>query len=102
MTLETETQYFRGVVCLHCKAHIPVPAVVGRIGHTAPEAGLEDSSQSNSLVFGVRCPACHKEKPYRTSEIVDFEGAPELSTPFARPTSVRRLPQNDQSRAAKA
>ena len=102
MTLETETRHFRGVVCLHCKAPIPVPVVVGGTGRPVPEAGQDDLSQSNSLVFALRCPSCHKEKPYRTREIVDFEGSPEVSTPFARPNSVRTPRQNDQSRAAKA
>jgi hypothetical protein len=97
MTVETERQQFRGVVCLHCKAPIPVPAVVGKTG-----TSLSDSPQANSQVFNVRCPACHKEKPYRTKEIVNFEGTPELRVPRARPASARSFLQGEIGKAAKA
>ena len=78
MTTETEHPTFRGVMCLHCKAPIPVPAIVGCM----QEGESEDAefSQRKSQVFNVRCPSCYKEKPYRTREIVNFEGAPETTT----------------------
>jgi hypothetical protein len=100
MTLDTERQSFRGVVCLHCKAPIPVPAIVRNIQETLlKEAG---ASRENSSVFNVRCPSCHKEKPYRIREIVDFEGAPQPMTPFAQPNSVRPFQLGGATRAAKA
>jgi hypothetical protein len=101
MTMEeTERQQFRGVVCLHCKAPIPVPAVVGST-RVALREGTE-FSQGNSQVFNVRCPACHKEKPYWTREIVNFERTAEITFPFARPASVRMLRQGEIGKAAKA
>jgi hypothetical protein len=99
MTIETERPTFRGVVCLHCKAHIPVPAIVE--SRQAWSNGT-DASQRNSQVFNIRCPECHKEKPYRTSEIVDFEGTPEMGIAPERPSPLRWYPQDGMVRAAKA
>jgi hypothetical protein len=72
MTTETERPIFRGVVCLYCKEPIPVPAIVGSLEEST---GVEtETFQPKSQVFNIRCPSCHKEKPYRTREIVAFEG----------------------------
>ena len=100
MTIETERQTVRGVVCLHCKAPIPVPAIVA----CRQESSSEDmeSSQRKSQVFNLRCPSCHKEKPYRTREIVDFEGTPETAIFQDRPSPLRWYPQDGMTRAAKA
>jgi hypothetical protein len=100
MTIETERPTFRGVVCLHCKAPIPVPAIVA----SRQESSSEDmeSSQRKSQVFNLRCPSCHKEKPYRTREILEFEGTPETVLPQERPSPVRWYPQDGLTRAAKA
>jgi hypothetical protein len=99
MTIETERPTFRGVVCLHCKAPVPVPAIVGN-----PQAAGEEieSSQRKSQVFNLRCPTCHKEKPYRTREILDFEGTPETIMAPEVPTPVRWYAQDGMARAAKA
>jgi hypothetical protein len=100
MTLETERHFFRGVVCLHCKASIPLPAIV-RDFQTAlfHEAG---ESSNRSSVFNLRCPVCHKEKPYRTSEIVSFEGLPMPMAPFAQPAASRSYPLGGTRSTAKA
>src|SRR5712671_4081838 len=56
MTIEeTERQQYRGVVCLHCKAPIPVPSVVG-LTRVAPAEDAE-TPLANSQVFNVRCSA---------------------------------------------
>lgn len=99
MTIETERPTFRGVVCLHCKAPVPVPAIVGNA--QGSNDGIE-SSQRNSQVFNLRCPSCHKEKPYRTREIVDFQGTPETIIAPERQSPVRWYPQDGMVRAAKA
>ena len=101
MTIETENPTFRGVVCLHCKAPIPVPAIVKSMQESTREEAEPTSRKSQ--VFNLRCPSCHKEKPYRTREIVDFEGTPDtLTVPLERPTPVRWYPQDGMTRAAKA
>jgi hypothetical protein len=99
MTTNTETPTFRGVNCLHCKAPIPVPAIV-RSAAASSDAG--DDSQRKSQVFNLRCPYCHKEKPYRTSEIVDFDGTPEEILAEVRPAPVSWYPQRGLARTAKA
>lgn len=99
MTIETERPTFRGVVCLHCKAPVPVPAIVSSL--QAANDGNE-SSPRKSQVFNLRCPSCHKEKPYRTREIVDFDGTPETAMTPERPAPVRWYPQDGLTRAAKA
>ena len=98
MTIETERPTFRGVACLHCKAPIPVPAIVG----SSQEGSNEESSPRKSQVFTIRCPQCHKEKPYRTKEIVDFEGTFESAMRPEPPTPVRWYPSDGLARAAKA
>jgi hypothetical protein len=99
MTIETERPTFRGVVCLHCKAPIPVPSIVGNLQEA--NEGTE-SSQRKSQVFNLRCPSCHKEKPYRTREIVDVEGTPDMVIIPEPVTPVRWFPQDGIARAAKA
>jgi hypothetical protein len=99
MTIETERPTFRGVVCLHCKAPIPVPAIVGSL--QGANEGIE-SSLRKSQVFNLRCPSCQKEKPYRTREIVEFEGTPETAMTPERVAPLRWYPQDGMTRAAKA
>lgn len=101
MTTDTERQTFRGVVCLHCKASIPVPAIVSSLDASASDAG---PSLRKAQVFNLRCPVCHKEKPYRTREIVDFEGTPETATfnEIDRPSPARWYPEDGFAKAAKA
>ncbi len=100
MTIETQHTTFRGVVCLHCKGRIPVPAIVG----CAQASSSEDTEllQRKSQVFNLRCPACHKEKPYRTKEIVNFEGTPQTVVSPDFPAPMRWYPQDGMTRAAKA
>ena len=98
-TIETERPTFRGVVCLHCKASIPVPEIVKTL--QASGSDENDASQRKSQVFNLRCPSCHKEKPYRTREIVEFEGVPEVASFKDRPEPVRWYPDGFV-RAAKA
>jgi hypothetical protein len=100
MSTETERPTFRGVVCLHCKASIPVPAIVGNRPAAAGEG--TETSQRKSQVFNLRCPSCHKEKPYRTREIVDFEETSESAIPEERIAPAPWYPQDGFVRAAKA
>ena|SRR5579871_135806 len=99
MMTNTETPTFRGVACLHCKLPIPVPAVVSNQRVPADDA---DPAPRKSQVFNLRCPHCHKEKPYRTREIVDFEGTPESYKAPERPEPVRWYPQSGLAKTAKA
>jgi hypothetical protein len=100
MSADTREQTFRGVVCLHCKSPIPVPAVVGHTGDDSYDG--TEFPQRNSQVFNLRCPICHKEKPYWTQEIVNFDGTPEVTIFSARPVSVQSFRQGGVAKAAKA
>lgn len=101
MTTETEHPTFRGVSCLYCKSPIPVPAIVRSMQESAAED--TEAPPRKSQVFNLRCPSCHKEKPYRTREIVDFQGTPDtVAVPFERPAPARWYPQDGMTRAAKA
>jgi hypothetical protein len=100
MSTETERPTFRGVECLHCKASIPVPAIVGNRLAVADEG--TETSQRKSQVFNLRCPSCHKEKPYRTREIVDFEGTSESALAADHTASAPWYPEVGFVRAAKA
>ena len=99
MTINIESPTFRGVECLHCKAPIPVPAIVS---NESAENGVAEGSQRKSQVFNLRCPYCHKEKPYRTREIVDFEGTPAAVLATVRTAPARWYPQPGLARTAKA
>jgi hypothetical protein len=98
MMTTTERPTFRGVVCLHCKAPVPVPAIVD----TQNANDATESSSRKSQVFNLRCPCCHKEKPYRTREIVDFEGIPETASFPPASAPVSWYPQGGFAKAAKA
>lgn len=65
-------QSYRGVLCVSCKQPIPVPAIV-----VAMEAETNDEEQ-HVRVFNLRCRACEKEQPYRSTDIVDFDGTPRM------------------------
>jgi hypothetical protein len=97
---QAERPTFRVVVCLHCKASIPVPTIVAGTGQASAAEGYE--SQGKSQVFNLRCPSCHKEKPYRTREIIDVEGTPEATLAEERPAPLSWYPQGGNTRAAKA
>jgi len=99
MTLEMEHQTFRGVVCLNCKAPILVPAIVWENSVVPQDIKLDLGRAS---VFNVRCASCHKERPYRTSEIVSFDGLPLPISPFAQPSGTRWNPVNGFSQGAKS
>jgi hypothetical protein len=67
---QDQKQSYRGVLCASCKQPIPVPAIV--VIMEAESNGEEQSVR----VFNVRCRACEKEHPYRTTDIVEFDGTP--------------------------
>jgi hypothetical protein len=100
MTIETEHPTFRGVACLHCRAPIPVPNIVRIL--QAADSETVNLPPRKSQVFNLRCPACHKEKPYRIMEILEFEGTPETTARPAGPSAVRWFPQDGITKAAKA
>lgn len=72
MTQDVAKESYRGVLCMSCRQPIPLPAIVIRM-EVLPE---DKQSQRRELVFKLRCRACDREKPYRSRDIVEFEGTP--------------------------
>jgi len=91
-----EKQSYSGVLCKSCRQPIPAPTVVGEAA-----ADIDAASQPlpKASVFNLRCRACDKERPYRRSDIVIFEGAPRPRT-MPRPPSA--LPAKKIARVANA
>jgi hypothetical protein len=90
MTHDTKQSY-RGVLCICCTQPIPVPAFVVI---AKPESNEE---QQRVRVFSVRCRVCEKERPYRSTDIVEFEGTPRprshahhASSAAHKPAAIRR------------
>jgi hypothetical protein len=74
MTQDTKLQsQYRGVLCGFCRQPIPVPGLVEKIA-----TGENAAADPRGCTFNLRCRACEREKPYRMSEISEFEGAPRL------------------------
>lgn len=76
MMTQADKQSYLGVRCLSCRQPIPVPSIlVGRISAAEQENSLF-SAEQHDRVFSLRCRSCEREKPYRASDVVEFEGAP--------------------------
>lgn len=61
---------YRGVLCMSCRQPIPVPAILVNLDRTG------ETKERQERVFSLRCRCCNREKPYRTSEIAEFDGTP--------------------------
>ncbi|HTS11173.1 MAG TPA: hypothetical protein VMH00_03565 [Candidatus Limnocylindrales bacterium] len=67
---EAKIEHYRGVLCGYCRQPIPLPGIVDQIAANERESGIPARS------FHLRCRVCEREKPYRTRDIAEFEGAP--------------------------
>jgi hypothetical protein len=99
MTQEAIKQSYRGVLCLSCRQPIPLPGIVLSMESSRKnqESGL--GNMNHDRVFSLRCRACEREKPYRSSDIVDFEGTPTSRRPRSRQYMLGRY-RDTLSRAA--
>ena len=76
MMTQADKQSYLGVRCLSCRQPIPVPPIlVGRVSAAEREDSLLYTEQ-HDRVFSLRCRFCEREKPYRASDVVEFEGVP--------------------------
>ena len=87
MNVEAVRQSYRGVRCLSCRQPIPLPAILSHSAHEHP-----------GRVFSLRCRACEREKPYRASEITEFEGAPRTRVSGSRATQPKSRHSESHSR----
>jgi hypothetical protein len=99
MTEGVPKQSYRGVQCMSCRQPIPLPPIV--ITLVVPHPG-EDGSRTASTerAFTLRCRACNRERPYRSVDIVEIEGAPRARVSYLRGSQRIRHQQGGLSRAA--
>ena len=76
MVHEIDKQKYRGVLCMSCRQPIPVPEIVLRLELHSDARASDLADEIRGHVFSLRCRACDREKPYRSADIVEFEGAP--------------------------
>lgn len=78
MNQEAVQQSYRGVRCLSCRQPIPLPKILAERDSRARGQSAEHADEHCARVFSLRCRACEREKPYRTSDIMDFDGQPRV------------------------
>jgi len=76
MMHEIAKQSYRGVLCMSCRQPIPLPEIVIRMAVLPDPKEAEATPEPREHVFSLRCRACNREKPYRSVDIVEFDGAP--------------------------
>jgi len=100
MVAEITKQSYRGVLCMSCRQPIPLPEIVIRMEVHSEVKASEAASDQHDHVFSLRCRACSREKPYRSSDIVEFEGAPRPRPSILRHSQGIRAQSRGLSRAA--
>jgi hypothetical protein len=79
MVLEKNQDHYRGVLCSFCRQPIPLPAIVNRWGAEAQGAAASEGAiEAAERSFHIRCRCCEKEASYRSSDVVEVQGAPRL------------------------
>ena len=100
MVDEIVKQTYRGVHCMSCRQPIPLPGIVIDREVLAGAGGSLTPHEVREHVFSLRCRSCNREKPYRSRDIVEFEGEPrQRPSGLRNPQTVGR-PATGLSRAA--
>jgi len=94
MTTQADKQSYLGVRCLSCRQPIPVPPILVGSIYAAEQ-------EEHDRVFSLRCRSCEREKPYRASDVVEFEGEPVPRVSRVRSHGERSRPDR-ASRSAHA
>lgn len=76
MMTEADKQSYLGVRCLSCRQPIPVPSILAGSISAAEQESSFLPHEEHDRVFSLRCRSCEREKPYRVSDVLEFEGAP--------------------------
>jgi hypothetical protein len=98
--IQEAKQYYRGVLCIHCRQPIPHPAPLSL---RAAEAERENSSTVHDReprVFTLRCRVCQEEGLYSESKFIDCEGTPRTRASHKGKASPLRKEDGKLSRAA--
>lgn len=78
MNQEAVQQSYRGVRCMSCRQPIPLPGILIEMDFRLRGLSTEHADEHCARVFSLRCRACEREKPYRASDIMDFDGEPRV------------------------
>jgi hypothetical protein len=100
MTQDAIRQSYRGVLCLSCRQPIPLPAVVANMESANQANASEVQNPKHNRVFSLRCRSCEREKPYRATDIIDFDGTPKPRASRARKAHASEENRRGLSRAA--
>jgi hypothetical protein len=76
MNQEIVKQSYRGVLCKSCRQPIPLPGILVKMELAIQGKEPSSAHEHHSRVFSLRCRACEREKPYRATEVADFQGTP--------------------------
>ena len=91
MTSEVSKQSYRGVLCMSCRQPIPLPAILVSLEPLPDKDETGSAADHRERVFSLRCRACNREKPYRSSDVIDLEGIPRSrASYFHQPPAVSR------------
>lgn len=99
MNQEAGKQSYRGVRCLSCRQPIPLPGLLSK-WDSSLDATDSGGALHSARVFSLRCRVCEREKPYRSADIVDFEGTPRDRSFRPRMPQPRGHSSGGRSRAA--
>jgi hypothetical protein len=100
MNLEAVQQSYRGVRCLSCRQPIPLPAILIKMDSTLRGKGQDLVHEHPTRVFSLRCRACERERPYRVSDIMDFDGTPRIRVSRSHTVHPKSRHSSSQSRSA--
>jgi hypothetical protein len=100
MNVEAVPRSYRGVRCLSCRQPIPLPAILIKMDSTLTSKAPDSVHDHPTRVFSLRCRACEREKPYRASDILDFEGEPRTRVSRAHTGHPKRRLSASLSRGA--
>ena len=100
MIAEATKQQYRGVLCIHCRQPIPLPASVVRKEKELRESEPNEMNELTSRSFTLRCRVCHGEAMYMESDIVDCQGMPRTRRSAVRHATLLKSEPKHLSRAA--
>jgi hypothetical protein len=71
-------QKYRGVLCIHCRQPIPLPATVSRMAVDSEDGHAGKDHEQGPRVYTLRCRVCQGEGVYTESKFIDCDGAPRI------------------------
>jgi hypothetical protein len=98
--IQEAKQYYRGVLCLHCRQPIPLPAAVARREADRKATPAVPEGDISPRVFTLRCRACQGEGLYTEAKFIDCEGTPRVRHTQPRKASPSAHQPGNLSRAA--